>query len=96
MTISFQIFASPEQMEALDATMKDSQLGSRLAADLNSKGVEAEVGQMEVGAVDATMMREGEVWLLVDGTYMLVKCPRYVVIHTNMHASLSDSMIPLL
>ena len=71
--ISFQIFADESFVEAISQNMGDGLMES-LASNLAKAGVNATISP-SFKPVNKEKKREGEVWKLEDGVYILKSCP---------------------
>jgi len=81
--IQFQIFVDEKDVSSLSEKLASDDLVSALADNLASMNISATVSTM-VTETAITKKREGEDWVLRDGTFLLVSCaPGFLLVNTT-------------
>jgi len=82
--IQFDIYADEKQLQALSQKMLDPNVASAMATSLAAQNIVARVTPVP-SAVTIADKREGEVWELKGGVYILRSCPRgFLLINTTL------------
>jgi len=82
--IEFQIFADADDVSALSEKLASDDLVSALASNLAAMNITATVSATVTEASIATK-REGEDWIMSDGTFFLVSCaPGFLLVNSTI------------
>lgn len=73
--VKFTVFGSADEVQATEALIRRGGVRASLAAEILDAGITADVTGVALPTPDVRQVREGEVWELVDGVYILRECP---------------------